>query len=148
MTSSSVGPADIRAWAEGHGFTVLTDKNMPGQMLVQDAFGTGIPVRVVFFADQNLVWLQVELSQVVPEERWREVSHALSLVNASAFLGSWNLKTSTGKLYYKITVPSDATYGPDVLDRLFKVLVSTVLQSGQPLLRVIGGAAAESVRAA
>lgn len=141
-------PQAMADWAKGRGFEVASDASLPGQLLVQDLFGSGIPVRAAFFDEQGVAWVQVELSQVVDPDRFREVSLAIVLLNASIFLGSWNLKTSKGKLYFKVAAPTaGTTYSGAAIESLFKTVVQTVMGTGPKLLKVaMEGAGAESVR--
>ena len=140
MSTTPLNPHTLATWAQAQGWSVATSPDLPGQLLIQNAFGAPVPVRVAFFDRPTVVWLQVELSQVVVPERFAEVSLALALLNAATHIGSWNLKTSTGKVNFRLSVPTgNVGYAPSDLRFLFEVVLVSVQQSAPRLTQVLLG---------
>jgi hypothetical protein len=133
-------PLDLtaaHAWATRRGLDIQTNAALPNQLIVTGAFNSKIPIRLVDLRDRGVFWMQVELSQVVPPERVDATCRAIVLVNASVFLGSWNLISQSNKLYFKVTVPvGHAHYADEDLDFLAQTVVTTVIRTGRALLAV------------
>lgn len=134
MSESVMTPQGVIAWAAAQGCSCQQNPNFPGQLLLNNIKGTSIPVRMAFLTDRNLVWLQIELVEVIPPDRQGAIREAVTLLNSTLFLGSWAFLSKAGKLIFKVTLPiADVVYGPQALDSVLQVMIGTVQQTAQRL---------------
>ncbi len=147
MSEASLNMERVLEWAASHEQEVLTNPSQTNQILLPRPFGVELPVRVVFFAERGLCWMQIELSQEIPAPRQAEVVQALNLINSASYLGAWGLSTRHSKLHFKMSVLTDGvSYSDAAITRLIKTLTSTVAQTARPLLLVaLKGAAWDQV---
>jgi hypothetical protein len=138
----------VLEWANAAGTEVLTSPQAPNQLILKQPKGTPFPVRVAFLEDRNMVWFQVEFSDTIPEPRYFETSRAMAMLNATIFIGSWNLLTQTGKLYFKVAVPTKgAAFTAESVDFILQLLLGTVQTTAPKLLAVaLRDQPAQSVR--
>lgn len=138
----------ILEWAASRKVEALTDDKLPDQVLLRDALGSGLPIRVAVLPERYTIWFQVEFAETIPEDRYMELSRAIAIMNAQIFVGSWNLLSSRGALYFKLSLPTKGvTYTPEGIDHLVQTVVQTTRSTVTPLLNVgLKGAPAQSVR--
>ena len=147
MSESVLTPQGVVAWASAHGSSCQQNPRFPGQLLLNNIKGTSIPVRIAFLPDRDLAWLQIELVEVVPEAKQAAIREAVTLLNATLFLGSWSFLSSSGKLIFKVTLPlQGAVYGPQALESVLQRMIGTVQQTARRLGAVaVQGAMPSSV---
>ena len=134
MPESVLPPQGVIAWAAAQGCSCQQNPSFPGQLLLNNIKGTSIPVRMAFLADRGLVWLQIELVEVVPQARHGAIREAVTRLNSTLFLGAWSFLSSSGKLIFKVTLPTqDVVYGPQSLESVLQLMIGTVQQTARRL---------------
>ena len=134
MSESILTPAGVASWAASRGVDCKSNPDFPSQLLLSNIKGSSIPVRVAFLSERSMVWLQVELSDVIPRERYAAIAVAITLLNATIYLGSWGFLTQTGKLIFKVTLPTQgAAYGSEALEAVLQMMLGTVQATARRL---------------
>jgi hypothetical protein len=124
-------------WSAQNEQEILTNTALPNQLLFPRPLGVELPVRVVFFSERGLCWMQIELSQEISASKQEVVTRALTLLNSASYMGAWVLNSRRGKLYFKLSILTDGVlYTDAAITRLVQTLTSTVTQTAPSLLKV------------
>jgi hypothetical protein len=98
--------------------------------------------------EQKIPYIQVmqQLTDVVPDDRVREVETALAHVNDVAMIPGYGYSYQTKVIYYRLSVPIYAgEISSDALDHAMTTVLNNALQLAPALRRVVEGSAGAGV---
>lgn len=112
----------------------------PTRMVVIPRAPGQAPIRVIERADRGMMSFILAADAPVPEDRRAEVARALTLLNASSFMGAWVLNQSNGELYFRVTLPiRGTTWSDDAVMYVVRLLVGTFDGAGPAVAAVARG---------